>query len=246
MSGAQGGGGKPAPDVTRRRESGDRRVDPGCRGDRPVAPTEEGRAQRRELPAEVAVEGDVLCGAAALRGAFTLDAQVDPRAEEGGRKVFRPYAGWSDSEEGITSRGGRRGRRAVPPRLLAQPCADVTRMPPASGSSGIHVPSADMPNPQQERQSGRPRRPTCAAWLCVWTTGLFIACDLFAPRSTDTTRSPRRYVRCRTSATPHPITPPMLWIVAAGIVGLTVALVTLLGRPGSIEATARRRPFDTE
>ena len=95
-------------------------------------------------------------------------------------------------------------------RLLARMCADVTRMPPASGSSGIHVPPADMPNPQQERQSGRPRCRTCAAWLCVWTTGLFTACDLFAPRSTDTARSPRRYVRCRTSATPHPTPPPIV------------------------------------
>ena len=138
----------------------------------------------------------------------------------GGRaKDFSPYAGWSDSEEGITSPGGRRGRRAVPPRLLAQPCADVTRMPPASGPSGMHVPSEDMPHPQPERRSGRPRCRTCAAWLCVRATGLFTACDLFAPRSTDTARSPRRYVRCRTSATPHPTPPPMLWIVAAGIVG---------------------------
>ena len=49
------------------------------------------------------------CGPAALRGAFTLDAQVDPRAEGEGRKMFRPYAGGLISEEVVTSRGGRRG-----------------------------------------------------------------------------------------------------------------------------------------
>ena len=38
-----------------------------------------------------------------------------------------------------------------------------------------------MPNLQQDMQSDRPRRPTCAAWLFVWTTGLFTACDLLAP-----------------------------------------------------------------
>ena len=38
-----------------------------------------------------------------------------------------------------------------------------------------------MPNLQQERQSGSPRCRTCAAWLFVWTTGLFTACDLLAP-----------------------------------------------------------------
>ena len=159
-------------------------------------------------------------GPAGLRGAGTLDTQVDPRAEEEGRKIFRPYAGGSGSRERVTTPGGRRSSvsprpRASPARspdpvryplerqgcelfeapgrhscssgnpehgrLLARTCADVTRMQPASGSSRIDIPSEDMPNPQQERQSGRPRRRTCTAWLCVWATGLFTACDLLTP-----------------------------------------------------------------
>ena len=159
-------------------------------------------------------------GPAGLRGAGTLDAQVDPRAEEDGRKIFRPYAGGSGSRERVTTPGGRRSStdprpRASPARspdpvryplerqgcelfeapgrhscasgnpehgrLLARTCVDVTRMPPASGPSGINIPSEDMPNPQQERQSGRPRCRTCAGWLFVRATGLFTACDLLAP-----------------------------------------------------------------
>ena len=77
----KGRGREPALDVTRGRESGGRRIDPGCRGDRPVAPTEEGRVQGGRLPAQVAVEGDLVCGAAGLRGAFALYAQVDPLAQ---------------------------------------------------------------------------------------------------------------------------------------------------------------------
>ena len=38
-----------------------------------------------------------------------------------------------------------------------------------------------MPNPQQDMQSGRPRCRPLAAWLFAWATGLFTACDLFAP-----------------------------------------------------------------
>ena len=38
-----------------------------------------------------------------------------------------------------------------------------------------------MPNPQQDKRSGRPRCRTGAAWLCVWATGLFTSCDLLAP-----------------------------------------------------------------
>ena len=168
----------------------------------------------------MAVESDLVFGIGGLRGAVALDAQVDPRAEEEGRKMFPPYAGGLCSRETITTPGGRRSSagprpRASPARspdpvryplesrgvsysklpagiacasgnpehdrLLAQPCADVTRMQPAPGSSGINIPSEDMPNPQQDRRSGRPRCRTCAAWLFVWTTGLFTACDLLAP-----------------------------------------------------------------
>ena len=68
------------------------------RGDRPVAPTEEGRVQGRRLPAEVAVEGDLVLRPAALRGAVALHAPVDPHAGEEGRKIFRPYAGGPGSE----------------------------------------------------------------------------------------------------------------------------------------------------
>lgn len=57
----------------------------------------------------------------------------------------------------------------------------MTRMKPASGSSGINVPSEEMPNPQQDRRSGSPRRRTFTVRLFVWATGLLTACDLFAP-----------------------------------------------------------------
>ena len=66
---------------------------PGCRGDRPVAPTQEGRVQGRRLPPQVTVEGNLLFRPAGLRGAGALHAQGDPRAEEKGRKIFRPSAG---------------------------------------------------------------------------------------------------------------------------------------------------------
>ena len=38
-----------------------------------------------------------------------------------------------------------------------------------------------MPTPQQDMQSGRPRCRPLATWLFAWATGLFTACDLFAP-----------------------------------------------------------------
>ena len=53
----------------------------GGRGKKSFAPPKAGQRPGGRLPAEMAVEGDLMVGPTALGGAFALHAQIDPRAQ---------------------------------------------------------------------------------------------------------------------------------------------------------------------
>ena len=105
-------------------------------GERFFAPTQEGRAQGRRLPAAVSVKGDLGCDPAGLRGAFALDAQIDPRAR------LDPPAQAVGRSEGdrcffIHQPGQLLPADAQPPRALGnRPAPGGSGSPPVSALRG--------------------------------------------------------------------------------------------------------------